>query len=838
MRRLRSLLVAGAVLLAAAPFEVRAQGADPTPPPPPEEPAQAVAQPPPEFTLVADEVTYDGTRDIYEATGNVRITQADGRVLTTDWLVFNGTTRTGIATGDVRVVDAQNTVRAEFVAVDLNSTVSVAVRGSMDNPQPGFAVTGEVIQRTGVDTFKIEEGTFTTCRCPPEGGRRPWEIEVKDANVELGGYAVGRQLWFKALGVPVLYVPWLVFPVKTDRQSGLLMPTFSQSSRNGTEVGLPFFWAVSEGVNATLEPQWISRRGWKPRLISEYVFGETAYGEGGASLLPNDRKVENSNDTFFSDNRWAYWLRHQQPLAKGIQLGADVNELSDNEYPVDFRDLGSDIENQRQLETSAWLTASRAGLYGDAVASMNDDLQNPNDLDRDGFFLQRLPDVRAGSLPRKLFGLPIRPALDTRFTNFVQTSASSTIYGVEGGAGNPAAVASQIRPVNEQFFDTGEDGRFTGGEPAGDGEFNHTDNDRDDVGNPNAITQTEGDGIFQEGELLAADGQRYDFYPTLTLPLQVGVFDLLTEGGLRETLYFPSLGSNDNRTLYTVRGDLRALFGRSFAIGTVPLQHIVEPRVAFAGVFAPDQDDNPLFIPEPRRLEPRLIDGDIRLLTRDPSDRVPDTRLMQLQLSNRLYGPPRDDAAPARLYGELRVGTGYDYVLEAFTRVFALAEFKPSREYSVKIDAGYDPEERHLQDMAASAGWESDAGNQLRVGYRYNRDPSPIFESFLARGQIFDAKDDRTDKINQVNLSTYIIATQNLELFAEGFTSLESQGSDGGRVGVVILSSCKCWDLVAELEKQARPDDTRFTVQVRLTGLGERSRASDVDRRKYDREAW
>jgi lipopolysaccharide assembly outer membrane protein LptD (OstA) len=826
------------VLLAAAPPGVRAQEAEPMPPPPPTEPAPVVALDPPQFTLVADEVTYDGERDIYEATGNVRITQADGRVLTTDWIIFNATTRTGVATGDVRVVDAQNTVRAEFVAVDLNSTVSVAVRGSMDNPQPGFAVTGEVIQRTGVDTFEIENGTFTTCRCPPGGGRRPWEIEAKDANLEIGGYAVGRDLWFKMLGVPVLYVPWLVFPVKTDRQSGFLMPTFSQSSRNGTELGLPFFWAVNEGVNATIEPQWISRRGWKPKVTSEYVFGEAAYGEGGTSILPSDRKVENSNDAFFSDNRWAYWLRHQQPLAKGLQFGADVNQISDNEYVVDFRDLGRDAENQRQLETSAWLTGARAGLYGDVVASMNDDLQNPNDLDRDGFFLQRLPDIRAGVIPRSIFGLPIRPGLDTRITNFVQTSGASSIYGVEGAAGDPTAAATQIRPVNDQFFDTGEDGRFTGGEPASNGVFNHVDNDRDDFGNANAIRQTEGDGIFQEGELLAADGQRIDLYPTIAVPLRFGVFELLSEGGLRETLYFPSLGDNDSRTLYTVRGDLRARFGRGFAIATVPLQHIVEPRVAFAGVFAPDQDDNPLFIPEPRRLEPRLIDGDIRLLTRDPSDRVPDTRLMQIQVSNRLYGPPRDDAAPARLYGELRVGSGYDYVLQAFTRIFALAEFKPSREYSVAIDAGYDPEERHLQDMAASAGWESDAGNQLRVGYRYNRDPSPIFESFLARGRIFDAPDERTDKINQVNLSTYIIATRNLEIFAEGFTSLESDGSDGGRVGVVILSSCNCWDLVAELEKQARPDDTRFSVQVRLTGLGERSRASDVDRRKYDRAAW
>lgn len=823
MRRLRVFLAACAVFTAAL-HEAGAQEIEPTAPPPP---AEVAPDPGPEFSLVADEVTYDSERDLYEATGNVRITQVGGRVLTTDWIIFSGATRTGVATGEVRVVDEQNTVLAEFAAVDLDSSVAIAVRGSLDNPTPGFAVRGETIKRTGVDTFEIEKGSFSTCRCPPDATRRPWEIEVADADLELGGYAVGRHLWFKMFDVPVLYVPWLVFPVKTERQTGFLMPSFAQSSRNGTELGLPFFWAVSESMNLTLEPQWISRRGWKPTSNLEYVIGEDGEGRGGGSILPADRKVDGDEDLYFSDDRWAFWLRHDQPLAEGVRLGLDVNRVSDNEYPVDFRDLGSDVEHQRQLGSAGWITASGLGLYGDAVASMSDDLQNPNDLDRDGYFLQMLPDLRAGSLPRAFFGLPFRTGLDTRFTNFVQSSADGTLFGVVGG------VAGQIEPVNGQFFDTGEDGRFTGAEPGATGAVDLVDNDRDDVSNPDADTRTEGDGVFQEGELLAAHGQRIDMYPTLALPLQLGVFELLTEGGLRETLYFPSLGDNDSRTLYTARGDLRARFGREFAVATVPLQHIVEPRVAFAGVFAPDQEDNPLFIPEAQRADPRLIDADIRLVTRNPSDRVPDARLLQVQLSNRLYGPSPDDTLPARLYGELRVGSGYDYEAHAFTRIFALTEFRPSREFLIGLDAGWDPEEHEMRDVSATAGWETEAGNQLLLGYRFNRDPSTIFEDFLGRGQIFEEGDDPDEKVNQLNLSTYIVATSRLELYADGFTSIGSSGTDGGRVGVVLISGCKCWDLVTELEKQARPDDTRFTMLVRITGLGERTRPTSGQRGRY-----
>jgi hypothetical protein len=104
----------------------------------------------------------------------------------------------------------------------------------------------------------------------------------------------------------------------------------------------------------------------------------------------------------------------------------------------------------------------------------------------------------------------------------------------------------------------------------------------------------------------------------------------------------------------------------------------------------------------------------------------------------------------------------------------------------------------------------------------------------LARGNVFNTEDDLTQKINQLNISAYLVATKNLEFYAEGFTSVVSSGTDGGRIGMVLISGCKCWDIVTELEKQARPDDTRFTVNVRLTGLGAGGGPSTSQRRRFD----
>jgi lipopolysaccharide assembly outer membrane protein LptD (OstA) len=825
MRRLAALLVVSALVIAAT---ARAQEAEPTKPPPPAELSPEAKLPAPEFVLTADVVTYDSERDLYEATGDVKVTQADGRVLTSDWLLFNGTTRTGVASGDVVIVDAQNTVRAQFVAVDLRSTVTVAMRGSMDNPVPGFLVHGEVIERTGVDTFQIENGTFTTCRCPPETERRPWELETKDASVEVGGYAVAHDVWFKAFGFPVAYSPWLLYPMKTERQTGFLIPSLSQSSRNGTEIEAPFFWAVTDNVNLLLAPMWISRRGLLAQATTEYVAGTATEGHGGAAILPSDRVVQNSDTAFFSDNRWAYWLRHQQPIEPGVEFGIDLNEISDNDVVFDFpKLLGRDTQHQRMVESAAWLGAARDGLYGSALLSVNNDLQSPNDLDRDGFFLQRLPDLRGSTLQRGLFGTPFMGAFTSRFTNFVQFSPYRHYLGQA--------------PVHGQFFDFGSDARPDIGEPMANGQFPSDpnvpipDSNKDDAHPPPgsvSVTTTEGDGIFEEGEPLADSGQRLDFFPKLSLPYQLGIFEMLAEGGLRETLYFANQEDKSvPRTLYTVRADVRTLFGRQFALGTLPLSHVIEPRIAFAGVFAPDQTGNPLFIPEPARLEPRLIDGDIRLVTDDPSDRVPDARLLQLQVSNRLYGPGRLEGEPARLYGELRIGSGYDGIAQAFTRVFAMLDFHPASEFDVSLDGGWDPEAKHLEDLSTAVGWHSEAGDQIRVSYRFNRNTNAVFEGFLGRGKEFDAGNTPTEKINQINLTSYFVATNYLELFAEGFKSLEKSGADGGRIGTLLISTCKCWELLMDVEKVARTKETRFNFQFRLSGLGEGTQLENRRRR-------
>lgn len=786
MLRVLLNILAAAALLAAAPSGSAAQEGDLF--------GKQLSEAP--FTLHADEVSYEPDRDTYEAVGHVRIEQEGGGTLTADWLAFNATTRVGVASGNVRIRDGEDTLVADFAAVDLETLVAIATDAVLDAGASGFVVEGDPIHKTGTNTYRVEDGTFTTCRCPPGSKCRPWEIRGKETDVRVGGYGVARHATFRVLNLPVLYSPWFVVPVKTERQTGFLIPHQSSDSRSGLGLEIPFFWAARDNVNVLLRPNYYSKRGFKGGVELEYLFGETGFGSGGAAILPGDNEVEDGDPaTPYSDNRWAYWLRHHHPLGDGMRFGIDLKRVSDNDYVVDFEDLPSQTRHARFLESSAWGGAAEGAFYANAELLHFDDLQSPENLDRDDFMLQRLPDVQLASLPRRLGPLPLWAGVGARYIYFYQEADRDTVAGRSA--------------VNGQFFDTGQDGLF---------DIQEQGDPLLDPSQDNGITER--DGFFQEGELLADHGHRLELYPRLSLPLRFGIVETLSEVGFRETLYWASQGGSERREIWTGRFDARMRFERSLALGSTKLHHLLEPKAAFALVSTPEQDGNPLFIPQGSVPQKRLIDGDVRLLARDPSDRIPDERFLELAVGNRFFAAPLSDGQPPRLVAELRLGSGYDFERSRMANIYLTGSFLLWTQLGLYGELGYDPKETRLEEAGLALAWESQRGDELSISYRFLRDFNAGFENFSVSDDVFDDFEEDFDRVSQLSAEGRWLISPRLELFGSGYYSFDESSTRSGAVGVVLRSRCDCWELIGEVERSQRPSNTSFSLKINLTGLG------------------
>src|SRR5690606_37308462 len=187
--------------------------------------------------------------------------------------------RVGMASGNVVRPAAEDVLTAAFLQFDVEDMTGVVFQGRLESAGSEFEMTGSEVQKTGELTYRFENGRFTTCRCPDEDDRDPWTLTAQRADIEIEGYARARNATMEVLGVPVFWAPYLILPVKRERQTGLLFPDFGVSERNGVEMSLPFFWAAHDRVNVLVDPEYLTKRGFKPAVEVEYVFHERGAGK-------------------------------------------------------------------------------------------------------------------------------------------------------------------------------------------------------------------------------------------------------------------------------------------------------------------------------------------------------------------------------------------------------------------------------------------------------------------------------------------------------------------------------------------------------------------------------
>ena len=79
-----------------------------------------------------------------------------------------------------------------------------------------------------------------------------WSIHSSLIRVDYG-QARANNSYFSLLGKPILYLPYVSHPVDTtSRQSGLLIPTASNSSTKGLIFGEQIYWVLGRSAEGAL----------------------------------------------------------------------------------------------------------------------------------------------------------------------------------------------------------------------------------------------------------------------------------------------------------------------------------------------------------------------------------------------------------------------------------------------------------------------------------------------------------------------------------------------------------------------------------------------------------
>lgn len=194
----------------------------------------------------------------------------------------------------------------------------------------GSASQIDISQSEGVT---LSDVSYTTC---PEGAE-DWRIEASSISIEEGelwGESINTVFYVK--DIPVLYLPYFVFPVSDQRQSGFLFPEIANSTSTGVSYEQPFYWNIAPNFDATISPRAMSNRGVQLKTEFRYLT-EQHTGQVNLEYLPDDRELGGNQDRYF------YRYFHTGKLSENWLLNVDFNGLSDDNYIVD---LGSDYYNR------------------------------------------------------------------------------------------------------------------------------------------------------------------------------------------------------------------------------------------------------------------------------------------------------------------------------------------------------------------------------------------------------------------------------------------------------------------------------------------------------------
>jgi LPS-assembly protein len=210
------------------------------------------------YILRADEVTYDDTTGLAEATGHFTL---DGGPNDDHIKASHGAYNLTAETGKFYDVTATTGMRFAGNRVMLTSTAP-------------FAFTGKVVEKNTPDHYVVYDGSITTCELPHPN----WKFDARKVVVDVGGNATIYHSDFLLHGIPIFYFPYATHPVAREaRHSGFLIPTAGRSNTNGNELGDEFYWAINRSADATIGAQYLSKRGFSHRGEFRARPSETSY---------------------------------------------------------------------------------------------------------------------------------------------------------------------------------------------------------------------------------------------------------------------------------------------------------------------------------------------------------------------------------------------------------------------------------------------------------------------------------------------------------------------------------------------------------------------------------
>lgn len=298
--------------------------------------------PPPADDVRSSSIEADSARlredGVSVAEGNVVLRTPD-RTITAHRMDYDAAAGLAEASGEVTVRERQVYMEGRRLRANLETGESMLEDAKFVHPDTNARGTAERIEHNPRTTV-ITEGAFTTC----EPGSSTWMLEASALEFDReAGVGTARNARLDVLGVPVVYLPWITFPLGSERKTGLLTPSFGTSDSAGTSLTQPFYLNLAPNYDATLRARFTSRRGEVLGGRFRYLT-ERGTGVFDAETLPEDRIT--------GESRSLVSFRHRHRLGPGFDTRVEYARASDPHYLQDLAPGAAAAETDHLLRVA------------------------------------------------------------------------------------------------------------------------------------------------------------------------------------------------------------------------------------------------------------------------------------------------------------------------------------------------------------------------------------------------------------------------------------------------------------------------------------------------------
>jgi len=253
---------------------------------------------------------------------------------------------------------------------------------------------GEQLHRQHKDIFYLQHGRYTTCNAAEP------HFHFSSSNLKLieGKRLIARPVVLNIGRLPILALPYYVFPLEKGRHSGILPFTLGNLEKGERYIrNVGYFWAPSQYWDWRGALDYFEERD-RLNIYSRLVYRKLYAFDGSiAGNFGRETALDPFTVSEYRKSRWTLKVSHNHEFSPGFKVSASGDFRSD---PLYYNDYSTNLEERLNRVVRSQVNFSKR--FGKSVA-VSGSISHDDQLDKQSR-TDRIPSLSITLPPLRPFG--------------------------------------------------------------------------------------------------------------------------------------------------------------------------------------------------------------------------------------------------------------------------------------------------------------------------------------------------------------------------------------------------------------------------------------------------